>query len=452
MDRSVDFLHGPLLGSIVRFTCPIAVSGMLQQLFHAADTAVAGRFADSGALAAVGANVEIVALLVTLSAGLASGANVLLAKLAGQGRGDQLSGALHTAVLLSLVLGIGGGLLGVFAAGPVLSAIQTPEELLGRASGYLQIYLAGYPCLLLYDFGSAILRAGGDSRRPFWALAASGVVNVVLNLFFVIVLRLGVYGVAIATDLATGLSAGMVLYWLWKETGAYHLSVKALCLRWKYVRQLLAVGIPAAIQGAVFCLANVFVQAAVNSFGNAAIAGSTIGMNLEYFAYYIVTAFGQTAATFTSQNAAAGNWKRCVDTLKLCLLLSALGSALFTVPLTVWCHVAAGCFTTDPAAAAAACQRIRIILALEPLCSMYEVPAGVMRGSGHAALSAALTVLGTCVFRVTWIFTVFQSFRSLDVLFLAFPLSWIVTALLVWLGWLRVRPLTHREQLEKDLL
>ncbi len=441
--ESIDMLHGALTANLIFFAIPIALSSMLQQLFNAADTSVVGHFANADALAAVGTNGEIVALLVTLSAGLATGANVLIAKYIGENRTEHISGALHTALRFALISGICGAFLGQFIARPLLTAIQTPTDILDSAILYLRIYFIGYPFLMLYDFGSAILRAKGDSRRPFLALTFSGIVNVGLNLFFVIVCHLGVSGVAIATDIATALSAGLVLFWLHRETDEFHLSLRVFLephQTQKYLLPILATGIPAAIQGAVFCFANIFVQASVNSFGTIATAGSTIAMNFEYFGYYMITAFGQAATTFTSQNFAAGSKKRCRQILTRCLMLSVLFSALITVPLTIWRFEFSALFSSDQSVIKAAALRIMLILLFEPICSFYETPAGSLRGCGHSTLPAVLTVLGTCVLRIVWIFTVFAKVHTLESLFVVFPISWIVTILLVWVGFLLIRP------------
>ena len=438
---SVDMLHGPLTAKLIRFALPIALSSMLQQLFNAADTSVVGRFADANALAAVGTNSEIVALLVTLSAGLSVGANVCIAKCIGEEKHERIPDLLHTSLALALLAGLFAAVLGQPVTRPLLTLIQTPPEVLDAAVLYLRIYLLGLPGLMLYDFGSAILRAKGNSRLPFLALLCSGFVNVCLNLFFVIALLAGVAGVAAATGISTGLSALLVLLALTRENDEFHFSLQKLRLHPKHLRPLLAVGIPSAVQGAVFCLANIFVQASVNSFGAVATAGSTIATNFEYFGYYMLTAFGQAATTFTSQNYAAGRSDRCKRVLSICLVCSVLFSALITLPLTIFRTFTAGLFTTDLAVVAAACLRISMITAYEPVCGLYEVPAGFLRGTGHSALPAILTILGTCMVRITWIFTVFRHFHSLPVLFVVFPLSWGVTTLLMTAGFLVCHPL-----------
>ena len=429
----MDMLHGPLMKKLLLFTLPIALSSILQHLFNAADTAVVGRFSSADALAAVGTNTEIIALIVTVSSGLSIGANVLTAGRIGRGRTAELPAIVQTAVLLSLLVGIFGLLLGQRAAAPLLRLIQTPEDIFRDAEQYLRLYLLGYPFLLLYDFGSAVLRARGDSRFPFLALTLSGIVNVGLNLFFVVVFRMGVAGVAIATNLSILLSALLVLRRL-KKDELFRLSLRRPRLSLPCTAELLKTSVPAAVQGAVFCFANLFVQASVNRFGETAIAGSTIAMNFEYLTYYIITAFGQTATTFTSQNHAAGQEARCSRVLRLCLVLSTVCSSVPILTIVWFRSFFSGLFTPEQAVIESAGVRILCILSFEPLCSLYEIPAGVLRGRGHSLYPAVSTMLGTCAFRIVWICTVFRSCPTLPVLYHAFPLSWVMTILLVSLG------------------
>ena len=429
----MDMLHGPLAGKLLLFTLPVALSSIVQQLFNAADTAVVGRFASADALAAVGTNTEIIALIVTVSSGLSIGANVLIAGQIGRGDTRQIPAAARTAVLLAALVGILGMLLGQAACAPLLRLIRTPEGIFSAAERYLRIYLLGYPFLLLYDFGSAVLRARGDSRSPFRALVLSGAVNVALNLVFVIALRLGVAGVALATGLSNLLSALLVLRRLIRG-GQLPLGRGAPRCSPQFALAILKTGVPAAVQGAVFCFANIFVQASVNRFGETAIAGSTIAMNFEYFTYYIITAFGQAATTFTSQNHAAGQHDRCRRILRLGLLLSALCSSVPIFAIAAFRAPLAGLFTQDAAVVEAAGVRILCILLFEPVCNLYEIPAGVLRGSGHALWPAAATMLGTCAFRIAWICTAFRAAPTLPTLYHVFPLSWAATILLVNAG------------------
>ena len=435
---AVDMLHGPLTGKLLLFTLPIALSSMVQQLFNAADTAVVGYFGSKSALAAVGTNTEIIALIVTLSSGLSIGANILMAGRIGRRETKGTPEAVQTALLLAALVGVIGLFLGQAAAAPLLELIQTPAGIFDDAALYLRLYMLGYPFLLLFDFGAAILRARGDSRFPFLALMASGAVNVGLNLFFVVVFRMGVAGVAIATDISTLLSALLVLRRLTRDE-LFRLTLAKPAFSPRAAGQILKTGVPSAVQGAVFCFANIFVQASVNLFGETAIAGSTIAMNFEYFTYYIITAFGQTATTFTSQNHAAGQGARCRRILWLCLGLSTLCSSVPIFAIVLFRGFFSGLFTPEAAVVESAAVRILGILLFEPICNLYEIPAGALRGSGHALYPAVCTMAGTCALRILWICTVFRAAPTLPTLYRAFPLSWVVTTLLVGIGYFVLR-------------
>ncbi len=440
----MDMLHGPLLKKLLLFTLPIALSSMLQQLFNAADTAVVGYFKNADALSAVGTNTEIIALIVTLSSGLSIGANILVANLIGKNRKSEIASAIKTSVVLSVIIGVIGLIFGQFIAKPILQLIHTPNNILQDAVLYLRTYMLGYPFLLLYDFGAAILRARGDSRYPFFALVVSGIANVGLNLFFVVVFRMGVAGVAVATGISNILSAFTVLQRLAKEIRSHQTQSKPRFLL-QNAQKILKTGIPSAVQGAVFCFANIFVQATINNFGKTAIAGSTVAMNFEYFTYYIITAFGQTATTFIGQNYAASRKERCKKIFWLCLLLSTVCSFVPIFIIVLFRNSFSALFTPDKTVIEYASVRILCILLFEPLCSLYEIPSGALRGSGHALRPAAGSILGTCVFRIVWILTVFRTNPTLPMLYYAFPLSWLATILFVNSGFL----ITYRTEKRK---
>ncbi len=436
----MDMLRGPLVGKLLIFTLPIALSSMVQQLFNAADTVVVGYFGDENALAAVGTNTEIIALIVTLSSGLSIGANILIANYIGQNKKAEMPAAVQTSMLLAGIIGILVLLLGQAAAAPLLRLIQTPSGIFDETKLYLRVYMLGYPFLLLYDFGASALRAHGDSRYPFWALMISGIANVGLNLLFVIVFRMGVAGVAIATDISTMLSALVVLRRLINDK-MFQLTFRRPKFSLRIAWNILKTGIPAAVQGAVFCFANIFVQASINGFGETAIAGSTISLYFEYFTYYIITAFGQTATTFTSQNYAAGQNDRCRRILWLCLGLSTVCSSVLIFVIVLFRSFFSSLFTPAAAVIESAGVRILCILLFEPICNFYEIPASVLRGSGHALYPAVSTMIGTCAFRIIWVCTVFRTVSTLPMLYHAFPLSWVATIVLVNLGFLFLRPL-----------
>ncbi len=429
--KSIHMTEGPLTRNLISFAIPIALTGMMQQLFNSADTAVVGHFTNGDALAAVGINGELIALFICLSAGLAIGSNVLIARCIGEKNTSGISASIHTSIALALLIGVIGMVVGLFIADPLLRLIDTPEDIFPLALLYLQLYFLGYPFLLLYDFGAAVLRSKGDSRSPFIALLLSGIVNVLLNLFLVIVFHMGVAGVAIATDIATAFSAFLVLYYLTQEKGTFHFSWKQLSLPKDLAWNILKIGIPAALQGAVFCFANIFVQAAVNRFGTTVVAGNTIAINYEYFVYYLIAAFGQTATTFTSQNYGAGNIPRCKRILKQCLLLSLISSACLTIPAGAGYQYSAALFASDPDIIAAAGVRCLIIVLWEPLCAFFEIPACTLRGLGHSTLPAIWTILGTCLLRIFWILFIFQNNHPIEWLYIIFPVSWIVTAVLM---------------------
>ena len=437
--KNIDMLTGSLHKNIFLFTLPIAFSCMLQQLFNSADTAIVGFFDTPASLAAVGTNGEIVAFIVSLSSGLSVGVNVVIARMIGQDKRENLTDIIQAFLRLSILIGIIGLITGQSLSAPLLRLIKTPSDTFDAALIYLRIYFIGYPFLILYDFISAIFRAQGNSRYPFIVLTLSGIMNVFLNLLFVVLFRRGVSGVSAATAISTFVSAFLMLYKLKKCFPACSLFRSTISR--KYVKECLKIGIPSAVQGAVFCFANIFVQASVNRFGSTAIAGSSIAMTFEYFAYYVITAFGQTATTFTSQNHSAGHIERCRRILWISLLFSFLSSLIIIEPLILFRSFFTGFFSTDQAVLQFASLRIMCILFFEPLCSFYEIPAGVLKGSGHSLYPAIATVTGTCCLRILWIYTIFRRYDQLDILYYVFPISWVVTVLLVGLGFILLRPL-----------
>ena len=447
--KEIDILNTPLTKGILLFTLPIALSSIVQQLFNAADTAVVGHFTNSNALAAVGTNTEIIALTVTISVGLALGANILIAQLIGENKKDKIPAAVQSAILLALIIGVFGLAVGQLLASPILKMIKTPSVIFSSAEAYLRIYILGYPFLLLYDFGSAILRAKGDSRRPFRILVLCGIINAVLNIIFVTVFHMGVSGVALATDISNATSAVIILHRL-KKDELFAFTFKEIRLSKNYVKSILSAGVPSAISGAVFCFANIFVQASVNTFGKTAIAGSTIATNFEYFTYYIITAFAQTTTTFISQNHAAGKTKRCKKIFALSMLWSTVCSTLFIFLIVVFRSSLSGLFSSEAEVIEYACLRIMCILLYEPICNFFEIPSGYLRGSGHPLYPAVATIIGTCVFRIVWIFTFFKMSPTLPHLYMAFPLSYVTDIVLVNLGFLIIKIKNNKPQKSKS--
>ncbi|MBQ9412444.1 MAG: MATE family efflux transporter [Oscillospiraceae bacterium] len=428
-NNEMDMLHGPLAGKMVLFALPLAASSVLQQLFNAADLAVVGRFASAEAMAAVGSNSSVISLMVSLFVGMSVGANVVIANLLGSGRRDEVSDAVHTVIAVALIAGAGLLCLGVGLASPILTLMGAPENVMNLAKLYLRIYFLGMPAIMIYNYGSAILRSRGDSRRPFLALTLAGLLNVALNLLFVVVFHWHVVGVALATVLSNCLSAGLTLRFLVKSEGEFRLDLGRLRLRKKYLAGLLHIGLPAGLQGMVFSLSNVVIQTAVNSFGADCIAGMTAAQNFEFMSYCVVNAFSQTAVTFISQNYGAHDKARCRRVFSLAMLLGLGSDAVVLVLIYLTRGTLIRIFTTDPAVIAYSMIRFSIVVAPHILIGSYEIPGGALRGLNRSMVPALISVLGTCAFRLLYVFTFFPAHRSIETLLAVYPASWVLTGI-----------------------
>lgn len=437
--NAVDMLHGSLWDKIVLFALPFMATSVLQQLFNATDTAVVGRFASSQAMAAVGSNASLIALIVGLFLGMSMGTNVVVARLIGQGR----DGRIHDAVVTSMVLAIISGFLligiGFAVSRPILTLMGTPDNVLEQAVLYLRLYMMGMPFLMIYNFGSAILRSKGDSKRPLYCLLASGIFNVALNMLFVIVFHWGVAGVAIATDIASGISAVLILIMLAREEDRFRVSLGKLYLRKEPLMEILRIGVPAGLQGMVFSFSNIILQSAINSFGSDAVAGSAAAQNLEFIAYFVINAFVQAAVTFTSQNYGAGDLKRCNEVFRWCMLFG-VGSALVVdICFALLRYQLIGLFATEPEVIRFAVLRVLSVCLFNFLANSYEITSGVLRGLGYSILPTVLTVIGSCVFRIIWVFTLFRAVGSFQSLIIVYPVSWIFTGTMVIIAYVIVR-------------
>ena len=423
--HQINMLEGPLVKKILLFTLPLAGSSILQQLFNSTDVAVVGRFSSSQALAAVGSNAPLINMLVLLFTGLSVGANVLIARYIGQNDRKKVSEAVHTVITLSLICGFLLLILGQVIAAPLLRLMNTPDDVIDLAATYLRIYFMGMPFVMLYNFGSAILRSVGDTSRPLYCLVISGIVNVLLNLFFVIVCDMSVAGVGIATVIADGISAGLVMMFLIRnEDESIRVNPKKLSFKKEHLIMILKIGAPAGIQGMVFSISNVFIQAAINGFGSQAVAGSSAELNFEYITYYIVSAFSQAAVTFTSQNYGALQFDRCKKVFRLCMLFS----CIFTGCVSVIFMLGSGFFI-----------RMAIVMLLELMTGSYEISGGALRGIGHSLLPAILTIFGSVVFRIIWLFTVFKAYHTYDMLLMVYPVSWLITGTSVLIAYFIIR-------------
>lgn len=426
---AADLTSGPMLKKIILFSLPLAASSLLQLLFNAADVVVVGRFAGSTALAAVGANSALIHLMTNFFIGLSIGANVVVARCFGARDDSGVRDAVHTSVLLSLLCGVSLTVAGVLAGRTLLEWMSCPEDIIELAALYLRIYFLGMPMMMLYNFSAALLRSVGDTKRPLAALTLAGVVNVGLNLFFVIVLRMSVAGVALATIISQAVSALLVTRLLVREEGPMRLDLRALRLHRGSLRQILQIGLPAGLQSTVFSLANVVIQSSINSFGSVIVAGNSAAANIEGFVYVGMNAFAQAVTTFVSQNVGARRYEnidRVVADCLICVsvtgLILGMGASLAGAPLV-------GVYSSEAEVVAAGAGRLRVICSLYLICGAMDVMAGALRGLGYSTLPMVVSLLGSCAFRLVWIATIFAALHTAPVLYLCYPLSWTVTLL-----------------------
>ena len=440
----MDMTHGTLWNRILMFALPLAASSILQQLFNSVDTAVVGRFASSQALAAVGSNSSLISLLINLFIGISLGSNVVIAHYIGQKAEQNIEAAIHTAIVVAIASGFFVMILGQSIARPVLLLMGTPEDVIDLAVLYLRIYLLGMPFIMLYDFGSSILRSTGDSKRPLYSLIVAGIINTALNLVLVIGFRLSVAGVAIATVISNMVSSRIVMYVLLHEAEPIRLNLRKLTIAPRELKKILAIGIPAGLQGMMFSIANVCIQSTINSFGSDAIAGSAAALNFEFFAYFLVNAFAQATVTFTSQNYGAGEYERCRKIFRIAMVFSLVSCGLLSGVFVLGRGFFLRLYSTDPGVLVYANQRILIATTLELLTSIYEISAGAMRGLGHSLTPAIITFLGSCVLRLIWIATACRMVHEFWMLMIIYPISWVVTGIAMMIAYYFVKKKVFR--------
>lgn len=431
--KEMDMLNGGLAGKLILFAIPLAFSSILQQLFNSADVAVVGRFAGDTALAAVGSCVALVGIFVNLVVGLSVGPNAALATLIGQNKRDKISEMLHTIIAFGAALGVVLMILGMLSARIVLELSGTPESVMQEALLYIRIYFISLPFMTIYNFGSAALRSFGDSRRPMYYLFLSGIVNVILNLFLVICFHLGVAGVAIATVISNVLSAALVIINLHTRQDEFQLQLHKIKMNGNALKKVLVIGVPAGIQGAIFSVSNVFIQSGINSFGENAIAGSSLALNFEYFTYDIASAFAQAAVTFTSQNYGAGNLKRCKKIFWLCMLFGFAFTEVLAVVFMVWDDFFVSIYTTSSAVAVYGLIRMHHVCSLEGITATYEVESAALRGMGKSVEPSIITIIGTVVFRLIWMVTIFRRIPTYEMLMNVYVASWIFTGIAIFI-------------------
>ena len=426
-----DMLHGPLLGKIVMFALPYAATGILQQLFNSINVFVVGRFDSSHAMAAVGATTFLINLIINLFLGVSVGANAVIANTIGRRDPQAVHRAVSTTAALSL---IGGAILlvvGLLVATPLLRLLGTPADVIHDSALYLNICFLGAPFFMVYNFGAAIFRSKGDTRTPLYILAVAGVINVVVSMVTVIVFHMSVAGVACAYFVSNMFSAVVITTLLWREKGEFRVRLRQIRIYHKELGDILAIGLPAGLQATVFSFSNVFVQSSINKFGYAAIAGASLSITFDTYCYYVLTAFCATAITFTGQNYGAGQVDRCRRIFRLCFLLG--GASIFTANMVfvLFGPPIASVFTTDPQVVHYCTSRIYVALAFQWIATSYEIPAACMRGLGKSLAPALLTIFGTCFIRLGWIFLVLPHWYGYEHLMLCYPISWVITGVLV---------------------
>ena len=424
----IDMCNGTIMDKLISFSLPLMVSGILQLMFNAVDIIVVGRFSGSQALAAVGSTTALINVFINLFMGISLGANVLAARYYAAGRDREMSETVHTSIMLALISGVVMAFVGVFFAKGALELMDTPADVIDQSALYMRIYFMGMPFFMLYNYGAAILRAVGDTKRPLYFLIVSGVINAGLNMFLVIVFSLGVAGVAIATVVSQAISCVLVLRCLYKSEGSYQLRFSKLCLKKDYIIPIFQVGIPAGIQSTVINFSNVLLQSSVNSFGSIAMAGYTAANNVLGFLYTSVNSVTQACMSFTSQNYGVGKYKRMDKVLIDCLILSSGMALVMGGGAYLFGTEILQIYTGDPEVIRCGMEILSITTVPYFLCGIMEVCCGMVRGLGKSWLPMVVTIFGACVLRIIWIYTIFQTHHTLDVLYLSYPVSWVVTS------------------------
>ncbi len=428
--HEIDMTNGSVLKKMLIFAFPLMGSSILQLLFNAADIIVIGRFAGDTSLAAVGATSALINLLINLFVGLAIGANVLTARYYGAHDNKGISRTVHTSIALSIVCGTGLAIIGFLVSKPVLALMETPDDVLELAAIYMKIYFLGMPAMMIYNFGNAVLRAKGDTTRPLIYLAVAGVVNVILNLFFVIVLKMDVAGVAAATSISQCLSAFLILKCLANERDAFRLHRRTLWIDKSKLKTILQIGLPAGIQGVLFSLSNVIIQTAINSFGKYTIAGSAASANIECFTYFAMNAFYQAAISFTSQNVGAGRYDRVRKILASSMSCAVVAGLVVGNLSYLFGTEFLGIYTNNDLVVQEGLKRLLFICCPYFIGGIMEIMTGMLRGLGYSVIPMIITLIGACVLRIIWILTVCQmpEYHYPELVYVSYPVTWAITA------------------------
>ena len=447
----MDMCSGPIFTKLIAIAVPLILSGILQLLFNAADVVVVGRFAGSESLAAVGSTTALINLLVNVFIGLSIGANVLVAQYYGARKLRDLEETVHTAILLSAAGGVFLIFVGGLLANPMLSLMGTPDDVLPLSALYMKIFFLGMPATLTYNFGSAVLRAVGDTKRPLYFLLFAGIINVILNLVFVIAFSMGVAGVALATVISQCVSAILILRCLARCDAAYRLQRDKLKISIRKLGLIAKIGLPAGFQGAIFSISNVLIQSSINSFGSVAMAGSTASANVEGFVYTSMNAVYQTALSFTSQNYGARRFDRITKILLYCLGFVVVIGVVMGDGAVLLGQRLLGIYSSDPRVIEYGMMRMKIICGTYFFCGIMDTMVGGLRGLNYSVLPMLVSLTGACALRVVWIFTVFAANRTLTTLYLSYPVTWIVTLTAHSICYLVIRRRIARREAERGI-
>ena len=425
--NEIDMTTGPLIPKILAFSLPLMLSGILQLLFNAADIIVVGQFTSAQAMAAVGSTGSLNNLIVNIFLGLSIGSSVLMARFYGAKSRENIHTLIHTSILLAIVSGCTLIILGQILAHPLLTLMGTPSDVIDQSILYMRIVFLGMPAMLTYDFGAGILRAVGDTRRPLLYLFIAGIINVCLNLISVIIFGMGVAGVALATITSQYISALLVLRCMIKSDSVYKLSLRELRIRKRMLLQIIRIGIPAGVQGALFSISNVLIQSSINSFGSLVMAGNTAASNIEGFVYTSMNAVYQASTNFTSQNVGAHKTKNITPVLLSCILIvTAVGLILSTI-VEIFAYQLLGIYTSDPEVISYGIERLHVVCLTYFLCGLMDTACGSIRGLGYSIAPTLVSLAGACGLRILWVYTIFQVYRTQFVLYLSYPVSWAVT-------------------------
>ena len=441
--RQLDMLHGSIWNKLPLFAFPVAATAILEQLFNASDIAVVGNFTGAGktvAVAAVGANSSIIALIVNLFVGIALGANVVIANAIGRDDQEAVKKAVHTSIVVAFLGGILVAVIGELVAAPLLHSLNVPDDVFDSALLYLRIYLLGMPVILLYNFEAAIFRSVGETKIPLIALFISGILNVALNLFFVAVLRMTVNGVAIATVISSAVSSVLLLRCMRISKQYIHVEWQSLRVDWAAFGKIMKIGLPAGIQSAVFAVSNIVIQSAINSLGTVVMAASSAAYNIEVFTYDILNSFSQACTTFVGQNFGAGELNRCRKTLMLCLLEGMITLSAAIVAVLLFGKHLLAVFNNDPEVIKTGYTRLMMAMMAHSFSLIYEVMSGYLRGFGISLVPAILTTVGVCGIRIAWISFVFPQSETFRTIMMVYPVSLSATALLIFIALLYYRP------------